>query len=93
MATEAFDIWTADNVAHEAGDRPGLPAGWADHAGPGIDVRAWPRSPIPAFPDRVASTNTGSQLCATEARSSGRARSRRRQAYPAALRDAVRRAW
>lgn len=45
MATEAFDIWTTDNVADMAGDRPRLPAGWADQAGPGIDVRAWPRSP------------------------------------------------
>ncbi|MEU4644369.1 hypothetical protein [Micromonospora sp. NPDC023814] len=45
MVIEAFDIWTDDDVADEAGKRPRLPAGWADHAGPGIDVRTWPRSP------------------------------------------------
>ncbi|MER7004231.1 hypothetical protein ABT297_14475 [Dactylosporangium sp. NPDC000555] len=45
MRIEAFDIWTEDNVAEEAGDRPRLPAGWAGPAGPGIDVSAWPRSP------------------------------------------------
>lgn len=42
---EAFDIRTGDDVADEAGDRPRLPAGWAGPAGPGIDVRTWPRSP------------------------------------------------
>jgi hypothetical protein len=45
MVTEAFDIWTDDDVADVAGERPRLPAGWADDAGPGIDVRTWPRSP------------------------------------------------
>ncbi|MEV8512258.1 hypothetical protein [Dactylosporangium sp. NPDC051484] len=45
MTIEAFDIWTEDDVAEEAGDRPRLPAGWAGPAGPGIDVSTWPRSP------------------------------------------------
>ncbi|GAB3153726.1 hypothetical protein GCM10027290_47060 [Micromonospora sonneratiae] len=45
MTVEAFDIWTGDDIADEAGDRPWRPAGWADPAGPGIDVRTWPRSP------------------------------------------------
>jgi hypothetical protein len=45
MVIQAFDIWTDDDAAEEAGGRLRLPAGWAGPEGPGIDARMWPRSP------------------------------------------------